>query len=633
MISLQNVQLNFGAREIFSGLNLTLKSNEKIGLIGRNGVGKSTLFKILTKELTPDGGQYSTASDVTIGLLEQDINLDQSQRARDFVMKVYDEALSSLKRMEELEHLLSTEKNEEKIGDLSMEMAEVGAKLAYIQPEKMMASVEKVLKGLGFENDQLDWPISNFSGGWQMRILLAKLLLEEPDYLLLDEPTNHLDIVSIMWLEQYLLEYPGTYIVISHDKRFLDVVSKKIIEIRLGSCQVYSGNYSKYEVDKELQGDIRRKAYENQQKEIQRKERLINKFRAKQSKASFAQSLITELDRMDKIEIENEDAGVMNIRFSEPPRSAEIAVKGVGLSKKFGDNLVFEGVNVQLLRNQRVSLIGQNGQGKSTLVKLLTKKLDATSGEIQIGSNAYLEYFAQDQGEQLDGDRTVLQWMEDHATAENRTKVRSILGAFLFGQEEVDKKIKVLSGGERSRLAMATMLLRTINVLILDEPTNHLDMISKQVLKDALKSYKGALLVISHDRDFLTGLTDETWIIHEGEIKQHLGDVDSFLTEKGFESLMAFEVKNDKSKTIKKEKPVASGMGHDELKKKKRRLSYVERDIEKLEIAQKEMEEKMAQVGFYESEESEIVLKDYEKIKDDIQVLMSEWEELSELIH
>ena len=627
MIALKDIRLHFGEFELFKGLNLNIKQKDKLALIGRNGAGKSTLFRLILGHISPSGGSLDIPRGTTIGILEQDISLDQGVSVRDAVMSVYDH-LSGLQRdIENIQAELETTTDQNRIEVLSINLAESFEQLGHYEPEKLEAEMEKIMVGLGFKSNQLSAPVGHFSGGWQMRILLGRLLLLQPDFMLLDEPTNHLDIVSIIWLEQYLKDYPGAYVVISHDKRFMDNVASRVAEIELGKIHVYDGDFSKYEQLKAERRAIAESAYKNQQKEIERKEKLINKFRAKASKASMAQSLISELKRMDRLELEAVDHSKMKIVFPPAPRSAETVVKARRLTKHYDDNQVFNDLDFEILRGQRVSLIGQNGQGKTTMVKIISDRLEPTAGEYKKGSQVIEKYFAQDEGEQLDGSLTVLDWMTAQSTEETRSRVRSVLGAFLFRQEDVDKKISVLSGGERSRLALAGMLLSPMNFLIMDEPTNHLDMVSKQVLKDALKGYDGSLLVISHDRDFLDGLTDDTFVLHNGKIKHHLGDVSSFLEKEGFESLEAFSLSAEKVMSpdkVEREKTYGKGKPID--KQRQRKIQYLERDIDRLEVLQKEIEAEMSKPEFYESENQNAVLNKYEAVKKELENKMEEWE-------
>jgi ATP-binding cassette subfamily F protein 3 len=630
MLIIKDLSLHFGDRTLFDHLNLTIKNGEKVSLVGRNGVGKTTLFKLISGQQRPDSGGVQFPKDARIGVLEQDIANYAGHTVRSLCLTAFPELEEQHQAWAKLEEAMNQAQTDDEMIRISAEMADLGERMSQTNSAKKEGAAEKILKGLGFRDEDMDRPVEEFSGGWQMRILLGKLLLMEPDFLLLDEPTNHLDIVSVIWLENYLKDYPGTYIVISHDKRFLNAVSKKVIELDRAKASVYVGDYDNYLIERVLQREILQNAFKNQQAEIERKERLIDKYRAKASKAKTAKALQSELARMDKIELDTSEAKTMNIRFPEVPRSAERVLECERLGHAYDENQVFEDLDFNILRGQRVSLIGQNGQGKTTLAKIITNKLRPTSGHHKVGENVLLRYFAQNEGEMIDGDMTVLDWLEHQATAETRANVRNVLGAFLFSQEDVDKKVKVLSGGERSRLAMAAMILQPMNFLILDEPTNHLDLQSKDVLKEALQHYSGALLVISHDREFLKELTDHTLILHDGRLTHHLGDVDSFLNKQGFDSLMSFAMSGPQENKEKKERQ--DHRSDRDQKNLERKIKQIEDKIEQAEVKKAKIEAEMAADGFYESEESEKVLGRYRKIQDEIKSLHDSWDDLVHLL-
>lgn len=629
MLVLKDIDLHFGDRTLFDRLSWSIKPGEKIVLIGRNGVGKSTLFKVITGQLTPDHGSIDYPRESKVGLLVQDLDKYDGHTIKSLALTAFPEIEKHSKSWQHLEVKMANCSDDDEMMNLSEKMSDLAEEMSHLGAHQKIAEAEKVLKGLGFKDDDMNRPIEEFSGGWQMRVLLARLLLIQPEYLLLDEPTNHLDIVSVIWLENYLREYPGAYVVISHDKRFLNKVADKVVEIDMGKIRSYSGNYDAYLIQREEQKEILLNTYKNQQSEIERKQRLIDKYRAKASKASTAKALASELNRMEKVEIEPEDNRHLNIRFPDAPRSAERVFETEKLSKSYGDLKVFEDIDFMLLRGQKISLIGQNGQGKSTMAKILTGHVPSSSGAYKIGPNVIMKYFAQDQGEQIDGNYTVLDWLEEQASPEMRPRVRSILGAFLFSQEDVDKKVKVLSGGERSRLAMAALVLQPMNFLIMDEPTNHLDMQSKEILKAALQNYNGALLVISHDRDFLEGISDVTAIIHNRNLTMHLGDVDSFLEQKGFENLVDFSLSGETVKETNTEKKVDQNqVDHERQKLLERRLKRIEKDIELIETQQAAHESKMAQEGFFDRDDSHVLTNQYEKNKEKLETLSEEWDEV-----
>lgn len=628
MISLKNVSLNFGDRILFDEINLTIKPRDKFGFIGKNGEGKTTLFKTITKEQLPDTGKVEFSGGTNIGHLKQHLVFDSDKNVKDFVMSELSE-LNTLQ--EELEQITEDpgflEGTSEKLLNRFSEITEL---MALINPAKIEAEAEKILKGLGFKQEDFVRSIQEFSGGWQMRMELAKMLLCDHDYLLLDEPTNFLDIESIVWLENYLRSYPGAFIIISHDKDFLDNTTTKTLEISLGSVYQYAFSYTRAIVEKEERIFMQNAAFENQQKEIQHKEKLIDKFRAKATKANFAKSLQKELARMDVIEREVVDFSKLNIQFMEPPRSGDVVISLENVGKSFDTLDVFSDVNLSINRGEKIALVGRNGEGKSTLVNIITDKFAATKGEKKLGHNVEYGYFAQNQADSLDPAMSVLEYLEGEAPPEMRTKVRSILGAFMFSGEDVDKKTRVLSGGERSRLALAGLLLKPYNLLILDEPTNHLDIPSKGILKKALEMYTGTVFIISHDRFFLRSLTEITYEMRDGGLHEYLGDIDYFLDKKGSESIRDFEKgKEGKEETQSKTKAKPS-LNADESKKLKKKLRYVERDVEKIETEIKKFEVEMAVEGFYQRTDMQHVIDAYNERKVALKGKTQEWEELVE---
>ncbi len=631
MIDLRGINLKYGDRHIFKNLNLTFKDQERIGLIGRNGAGKSTLLKIIANHISADSGSIDIPNGMTMGFLTQDLYVNEEN-------SVLQEALTAFEDLNKIEAEL--EKLNEELGsridyesDNYMRLIDritgMTEQLGHYDVNTVEATAVKLLKGLGFKDSNINNAVSTFSGGWKMRIELAKLLLREPNILMLDEPTNHLDIESIIWLEQYIKDYDGIVVVISHDQEFLDNVCNRIVELELSRVFDVKSNYSGFMVEKELQRQVMESTIKNQQKEIAEKERLIEKFRAKANKAKFAQSLIKQLDKMDRLEEFATDTKAMNLRFPPAGRSGQIVSKAESLTKSYGDNLVLDQVNFQIERGERLAFVGQNGQGKSTLAKLLTDEIEATQGKVTTGHNVSIGYFAQDQPEQLDGDRTLLEVVEGKAPPELRSKARNILGSFLFSGEDVDKKVKVLSGGERSRLALACLIMQENNFLVLDEPTNHLDIISKQRLKDALMQYDGTLLVVSHDRSFLQGLTNKTVEFKNRNIKYHIGDVNEFLNSRETDTFREIEkatvVKNKASQSRSDEKKLS----RDEEKKLRRKLRYVERDIEKYESRIIEIENQMADPKFYMREDSVSLSKEHTDLKEQVDLKMAEWDDLA----
>ncbi len=629
MILLKNVSLHFGPRTIFDELNISIKDNDKIGLVGRNGAGKTTLFKLLSREQTPDEGfvEYSNISN--LAYLKQHLNFATGISVIDQAMTAFDSSANIDKEIDKLNDKLATltDYQSPEYAAVIDKITSLSEQLAFENPELLKAEAEKFLKGLGFKQHELTEPIDNFSGGWQMRVELAKLLLTSPDVLLLDEPTNFLDIESILWLESYLDKYNKALIVVSHDQEFLDNTTKKTIEVVSGSIFEFAAPYTKAMVIREQQREILDSAAKNQEKMIAEKQRLVERFKAKATKTSMAQSIEKQIAKIKPITTLQEDNSSMAVRFLPPPRSGEIVIDAKDIAKSFGEKKVLDGLTFQIMRGEKVALVGQNGQGKSTISKLIMHELDLTRGNIEHGHNTEIGIFHQNQTDFLDGDMTVLETLESASPADMRTKVRSILGAFLFSGEDVEKKVKVLSGGEKTRLALAKFLLKPYNLMILDEPTNHLDISSKTVLKDALKAYEGALLIISHDRFFLKGLADKTLEVRDGNMHEYLGGIEYFLEKRGAENLREVEKKTKVKKETPQEKPQISD---EDLKKLKRKLQYLERDIEKLESKKQKLELKMGEESFYASANSEAILKKYEDIKKDIVIKNKEWEQLAE---
>jgi len=634
MIQLQQIYLQYGDRIIFDKIDLSISPGEKVGLVGRNGAGKSTLMKIIAGDIKSDEGQLSMPNGSTIAHLHQDLILQTEKTVKELAATAFEELHSIETRIEEINHELTTREDyESKAYHLLIEeMSTLSERLGVVSPDEAEAMTERILKGLGFKHSDFNRPLKEFSGGWQMRVELAKMLLQIPDYLLLDEPTNHLDIDSILWLESFLKTYSGAVILISHDKQFLDNITKRTIEVEMGNLYDYKANYTRY---LELRSERREKlmaAYENQQKVIAEKEKTINRFMAKATKTKMAQSMKKQLDKIDRIEMDYADTHTMNLRFPPAPRSAQVVVKAEGISKSYGALEVLNKVSFQVERGQKVAFVGQNGQGKTTLAKILIKQESYQSGEIEIGHNTQLGYYAQNQAEVLGHDQTVLQAIEAVSPEDMRTKLRGILGAFMFSGEDVDKKVKVLSGGERARLALACLLLRPINFLVLDEPTNHLDILSKDVLKEALKAYDGTLLVVSHDRDFLKGLTDHVVEFRDKQIKTYLGDIDYYLEKKAFDNMREVElnsVKKNEATAPPKEKPAYS---IDEQRNFQKNLGNLERKIERLEGEKETLEAQMSDPAFYESPAHEGVLKRFSELTEELKKQYAEWELLAEKI-
>ncbi|SFU51148.1 ATP-binding cassette, subfamily F, member 3 [Pustulibacterium marinum] len=634
MLNIHNLSISFGGEYLFEEIAFRLNAGDRVGLIGKNGAGKSTMLKLLSKDIEPDTGVIASDKDVKIGFLRQDIDFVQGRTVLEEAYQAFEEIKSLELKMDEINHQLAsrTDYESEAYHDIMVSLNDVTHRYDILGGYRYQGETEKVLIGLGFKRDDFNKLTDSFSGGWRMRIELAKLLLQNNDVLLLDEPTNHLDIESIIWLEQFLSSYSGVVVIVSHDKMFLDNVTNRTIEISLGKAYDYNKPYSEY---LELRSEIREQqlaAQKNQEKQIQNTEKLIEKFRAKASKASMAQSLIKKLDKIDRIEVDEDDNAVMNIQFPISLQPGKVVVEAEHVSKNYGDKHVLEDINLLIERGVKTAFVGQNGQGKTTLAKMIIGEIPY-KGNIKLGHNVQLGYFAQNQAEYLDGEITILDTMINAANETNRTKVRDILGSFLFRGDDVDKKVKVLSGGERNRLALAKMLLQPFNVLVMDEPTNHLDIKSKNVLKEALKNFEGTLLLVSHDRDFLQGLTDTVYEFKDRKIKEYLGDINYYLDARNAENFRAIEKKDEVAKSNQKDN-TSNALSYEAQKKIKslqNRLSKTERQITDLEneIATIDVDmaanydEVIARPNFFDS---------YQKKKDDLEQLMLQWEEIQEEI-
>ncbi len=628
MITASNIYLQYGGRILFNNINVVIGERDKVGLVGRNGAGKSTFLKIIAGDVNPDEGSVTRPSNTTLGFLHQEMNLPKGKTVMEETLTAFDELKRLEKRIAEMQREMETRTDYESESYMKFleEFSTANDRFQVLGGENMEGQAEKVLKGLGFKQTDFDRQTTEFSGGWQMRIELAKMLLQQPDYLLLDEPTNHLDIESIIWLEGFLQDYPGAVITISHDKQFLDNITKRTVEIELGKVYDYKAPYSKYVELREERREKQLAAYDNQQKMIAQKERTINRFMAKATKTSMAQSMKKQLDKIERIEIEAEDTAGMTIRFLPPPRSGQVVVEGKNVVKKYGDNLVLNGVNIKIDRGERVAFVGQNGQGKTTLAKMIVNKIPITDGELTLGHNVSIGYYAQNQADTLDPKMTLLETMEAASPPEMRTKLRNILGAFLFSGEDVDKKVSVLSGGERARLALACMLLRPFNLLVLDEPTNHLDIISKDILKQALQNYEGTMIVVSHDREFLAGLTNRTIEFRDRQLHNHLGDVNNFLEKRKMTDMRQVEMSTKPGKSASAPEQKKPELTYEERKRLQRAVSNAERAIEKLETEIAAMEAKMADPAFYEQPDATKIMEQHGQKKKALNEAMEAWE-------
>ncbi len=630
MISVQGLYLKYGDRVLFDGIDVVLRSSDRIGLVGRNGAGKSTFLKILVGHLSPDAGKVEVSGGKTLGYLEQELSLVGEQTVMEEALSAFKEVRIMEAELKSVEEELARREDYEsrEYNRLLERLSDLNERLHLMEGGSEESKAERVLKGLGFKREELQRPLNTFSGGWQMRVVLAKLLLRQPDFLLLDEPTNHLDIESIIWLEQFLKTYPGGVVVISHDKRFLDELTNRTLEIELGKMYDYKAPYSQY---LELRRERRKKmeaAYRNQQRVIEQRERTIKRFMAKATKTKMAQSMQKQLDKIERIELESEDTSSMRLKLPFSGRSARVVLAAKNLVKQYGEHRVLDGVDFTLERNQKVAFVGQNGQGKTTLAKILVGVLPPSSGEALRGEQVQLAYYAQNQAEMLDPKLTVLETMEAASPPEMRTRLRSLLGSFLFSGEDVDKKVSVLSGGERARLALALLMLRPFNLLVLDEPTNHLDIKAKEVLKEALQQYEGSLLVVSHDRDFLSGLTEQTVEFRDKKLHTYLGDVNYFLEKRQMDDMRQVALRQKKQDAVEEPSRVEAqpALSYEERKQLQRKVQQAERRIERLEKEKETLENEMAEPAFYQRPDAEERLKAYGELKKQLDEAMEQWE-------
>ncbi len=638
MLSVQSLGLHHAGNYLFQNVNFTIKKNDKIGLVGKNGAGKSTLLKMLSGEINFYEGDVVPDGSITIGFLKQDLDFVKGRTVWNETMQAFESINAMKTELEEVNVGLATRTDyeSEEYAKLIDRMTELNDLLVHHDAYNLDAEMEKVLLGLGFRASDFEKITDEFSGGWRMRIELAKLLLQKNDIMLLDEPTNHLDMESIIWLENFLKDYPGAIILVSHDKQFMTSVCNRTFDINNKKVDDYKANYTKY---LELRKDRKEKliqAKKNQDAEIKHTEDLINKFRASASKAAFAQSLIKKLDKLERIEVENDDVSKFNIRFVQSVVPGKVIFEAKKLGKAYGEKQVFNNVDFFIERGAKIALLGQNGQGKTTLAKILAGEIRDYSGEWNLGHNVNIGYFAQNQEEVLSPNKTVLEEAEDAATEETRPRVRDLLGSFLFQGEDVQKKTKVLSGGERNRLALCKLLLRPFNTLIMDEPTNHLDIQSKEIIKIALQKFEGTLILISHDREFLQGLSDKIFEFRDGNMKEYLGNIDEYLEYRQKESIREVSIEKSKLAEAKQEtpapkvkeepKPVETKKEFVSKEKKniQNKISKTEQKINELESQIEAMEQ-----GFSKENPTEEQLEKYQKLKEDLDLALQEWEFLA----
>ena len=650
MVTVGNLSIYFGSRELFSKISFFIGPRDRIGLVGKNGAGKSTLLKTLAGIQNPNEGSISLTRGSTVGYLPQEMHHNEESTVYEEASKAFAEVQRLRDRLEELTLAITDHHDytSDDYGNKLEELEEVAHRLEVLGSGNLEEKIEKVLKGLGFRSEDMGRPMKEFSGGWKMRVELGKILLQNPDLLLLDEPTNHLDIESIEWLEDFLVDYQGAIVLISHDRTFLDNVTIRTIEISKGKTYDYKFSYSKYIVQRQDEIERQEREARNQQKYIEDTQKLIDKFRAKKDKAAFAQTLIRKLEKLDKVEVDDFDGNKVRIQLQPAPHAGKIIIEGHKLGKAYGNLRLFENVDVTIARGEKIALVGKNGVGKSTIIRMIMGK-EQHEGEFNPGYSVNIGYYAQNQADELDGNKTVFETIDDEAVGEIRKNVRTILGSFLFGGDDIDKKVKVLSGGEKARLAFCKLLLQPYNFLVLDEPTNHLDLASKEVLKQALQKYDGTMLVVSHDRDFLNGLTDIVYEIKPDRMRIWEGDVLDFLKEKKAESIAEFERNKVATKATKAEQSVAPApvvekvmetapeatLSRDELKelekqkkKQQQAIQKVEKDISDKEAEIAKMDEVIAQLDYTDQEKSNKILADYAILKKQLDELFAKWEEV-----
>ncbi len=636
MISLKNVSLAFGGQEIFKDISLDIRPADKIGLIGRNGIGKSTLLKIITGEITPDSGSVSVPKDLKIGYLPQHLQTTDKRTLIEETLTAFDEVKKLRKEYERLNHELQnrSDYDSEEYLKIIDKITAINERLDVLEADKILQYATETLKGLGFKEDDFDRHTSEFSGGWRMRIELAKILLQNPDVLLLDEPTNHLDIVSIQWLEGFLKEFKGSIVLISHDKRFLDEITNRTVEISFGKLYDLRVPYSEFQKIRQQQIELQKAQRENQLRKLKQTERFIERFRYKATKASQVQARVKMLEKTEVVEVEEQDIRTMKFKFADPPRSGDIVLEIRDLTKKYGELLVLDKINLTVERGEKIAFVGRNGEGKTTLARIIVGELDY-DGFLKIGHNVKIGYFAQNQELLLDTQKTVLQTLEEVAPVEmTEARLRGVLGAFLFGNDDVTKKVGVLSGGEKARLALARLVLQPYNLLVLDEPTNHLDIYAKDILKQALQQFNGTVITISHDRDFLKNLAQTVYEFENHKIRQYKGDIDYFLEKKKAATFYDFEISN-LSKTEKRQanKKQSNKELYLQKKEQQKKLRKIEKQISLLEAEIEKLEQEIA--GYHERFSRPNTLSDedfkhYNELQKNLENKMKLWEELSE---
>lgn len=636
MISVNHLTIEFGGFQLFNDVSFLINPKDRIGLVGKNGAGKSTLLKVFMKIQVPSKGSVTIPQNVSLGYLPQSMVVKDKRTVFEESREAFSEVLQLDEKIKKINDLLTTREDYEsqEYLDLIHDLTEASERYQMLGGGSIEASIEQTLLGLGFKSTDFNRPTSEFSGGWRMRIELAKTLLQKPNVLLLDEPTNHLDIEAIQWFEDFLKDYPGAVVLISHDRAFLDNITKRTVEISMGKIYDYNAPYSKYEILRAERREQQMAAYRNQRKTIEETEDFIERFRYKATKAVQVQSRIKQLEKIDRIEVDERDHAAINIKFPPAPRSGDIVVRTKNITKTYGDLTVFKDIDLTVTRGEKIAFVGRNGEGKTTLSRIIIGDLDYT-GELKIGHNVEIGYFAQNQDDLLDENKTVFQIIDDIAVGEVRTKIRDILGAFLFGGEDIDKKVKVLSGGERSRLAMAKLLLRPYNLLVLDEPTNHLDMRSKDVLKKALKEYEGTLIMVSHDREFLDNLVDKVYEFRDKNIREHIGGIYEFLRKRKLENLKELERKVKQVTQNKTNKTSDNKQSYLERKEFDKLIRKTENDVQSSESKIEKIEQEILHVSKILSDPEKMnndpsLFSKYEDLKNELEHEMKIWEKFTE---
>lgn len=638
MVSLNQVTVSFGGFDLFKDISFLVSPRERVGLVGKNGAGKSTVLKLIVGEMSPSSGSISVPRDVTVGYLPQQMDVANSRSVIDETLLAFGETLSLVKEIEDITKKIEqrTDFESDSYSKLINELTEKSERYSLMGGDTLEAQAEVTLQGLGFRRSDFTRPTKEFSGGWRMRIELAKILLRKPDVLLLDEPTNHLDIESIQWLEDYLKTFPGALVLISHDRAFLDNISERTVELSLGKAYDYKVPYSQYVILRQERREQQLATYKNQQKQIEETKDFIERFRYKATKANQVQSRVKQLEKIDVVEVDEDDTTTINIRFPAAPRSGDLVVKVNDVAKRYGTNLVFSHATLDILRGEKVAFVGRNGEGKTTLSRVIIGDLDY-EGELKIGHNVSIGYFAQNQDELMNPNQTVLETIDRVAVGEIRTKIRDILGAFLFRGEDVDKKVAVLSGGERNRLAMVKLMLQPYNLLVLDEPTNHLDMRSKDILKSALQSFQGTVIIVSHDREFLNGLVSKVYEFRDAKVKEHIGGIYDFLAKRKLQSLKELEVqkgidrqeKVDLGDSDRKKQWLDKKEQDKIIRKVASQVEKAEHEITKLEEAIAEMDSLLSNPQEGENIINDDFFKKYEDLKKKLNSTMHRWEQLS----